>query len=549
MAWKKNGFSIFIWIIYLLAAAAGLFFVTASAAEALGWESPYALPVAGAAGLALAAVLFVLLRLLATCGWVKRLHAKYGKSSGRVPWNMVEGIAVVLLLAGALILRQLVLFMPDRFPALYGIVAAGENSEYFQAAKVTEGGSVPQVAHGIVYFYLQTLHFCFLLLGNRWEVGICIQIALQFIGAFLVCIGVRKLAGAFPAVLVLAYLLYFPSNVKAGFTYSPEMLYLCFFGLGLIVLASYFKLFSEGVPKGWRRILLPLAVGILTALLCYLDVCGISLIFLLLGAFLLERETAEDIWGKAVLQLPLLCLFLFGFFAGILALDAWSSHVGFLRVWNAWASLYQVKGWNPLFWMPERYLPGYVGVAALMVVGAISFWCRTSQREGLPWILAFLSLCGIGFWQIPAKRMDPAGLFWLVCVVLAANGLRDCLETEPEEMEEEEPEEEELEEGGLEEQEPERQESDQQERNESEWQETERNESERQKPERVEPKQGESAPQAGSQNNPVGGLQFIEDPFLRPRKVRKKPVGYILEPEESQMHYDVEVAEDDDFDY
>ena len=126
------------------------------------------------------------------------------------------------------------------------LVYAGEEAAYFDAAMVAEGADIPQITHGAVYFYLQVLRLLFLVAGNKWMAGIYLQIALQLAACVILYLGVKRLSGGFPALIMAAFLMLSPHQILQGLVYSPVMLYLCVYGIGLLCITSYLERSARG---------------------------------------------------------------------------------------------------------------------------------------------------------------------------------------------------------------------------------------------------------------------------------------------------------------
>ena len=146
MSWGKNVFSYLMWILYTL--FTGVILVCLAGAACAG--SGISIYAGGAAALvylaALGGFVFLLRRL-----WTEGLGKKKTKAL-----QAAEALAAVLLFAAGLFLR------------LQDMGRAGQESIYFEAARIEAGQAIPQAAHGAVFFYLQVLRVALAFLGNKY---------------------------------------------------------------------------------------------------------------------------------------------------------------------------------------------------------------------------------------------------------------------------------------------------------------------------------------------------------------------------------------------
>ena len=222
MSWGKNVFSYLMWILYTL--FTGVILVCLAGAACAG--SGISIYAGGAAALvylaALGGFVFLLRRL-----WTEGLGKKKTKAL-----QAAEALAAVLLFAAGLFLR------------LQDMGRAGQESIYFEAARIEAGQAIPQAAHGAVFFYLQVLRVALAFLGNKYIVGVGLQIFLQLTASLLLYFVLRKLAGKIAAIVVLAFCMCAPYMVESSMVLSPEML----FYLHFVLAAAATVLCGQGKP-------------------------------------------------------------------------------------------------------------------------------------------------------------------------------------------------------------------------------------------------------------------------------------------------------------
>lgn len=488
MSWKKNAISYIVWGLYLVSVLPLFVRTGMYAAERIGIDNSYA-----GAGLSLLFALAVLGGFLSVRFWV--LGRKNSGGSG-ISWTVVQKIAIVgLLAAGALVRVSCFLY-------------AGEEAAYYDAAMVAQGAAIPQVAHGSVYIYLQLLRLLFMVAGNKWMAGIYLQVVLQLAACVLLYLAVSRLAGVFPALLMSAFLMLSPQQILQGLAYSPKMLYLCFYGAGLLCIAAFLKRSAQGKMNSFYDVLLLLFSGALTAFVCYLDITGVTLLVFAVTVCWVRKKKNRNIWGNSWLGIAVLTGAAAGFFCIYLLLDAYASGKSFAGVLRAWQALYQALGYDAYFWMRRSgdYLI-YLMLFALMLVGAVSFWYRKKGEKLSPWILAIASLCLLEYLHMTTQEVSGFLLIDWMCAVLAGIGAQGMF------FREKAP-------AGTAPQEP---------------------------PSFLPEDTGDLVVlDENIQQAPE--IRYIENPLPLPKKHVKKVMDYGFDPRQQLMDYDVLVDENDDFD-
>lgn len=159
------------------------------------------------------------------------------KGTKNIPWNIVEGVLVVCLLAGGLAFR------------IYRLQFVREEaSVYYEAARVAAGNSLPPLSGGMLPAYLWLLRGVFLVFGNHWILGIWLQIVLQLVTGVLLYAAVRRILKWVTAAAALAVYLFLPASVAMGFSYSPDVLSLCLM-LFVLFLAEQIIAFGVGLVR------------------------------------------------------------------------------------------------------------------------------------------------------------------------------------------------------------------------------------------------------------------------------------------------------------
>lgn len=395
MSWKKSVFSNLMWGTYTL--ITGLVVVELSVAAVKLFRGPsYMGPILALALVALVAgCVFLLHRLSA--------GRENTVQSGARKLLVGEAVFVIVILVLGLVLR------------MDGIAGVGDGGGYYEAAIVAEGHSIPELVHGAVYLYLQLLHIIFVLVGNKLAAGIWFQVILQLLAVLLLYIGVRKLAGVLPAMIMVVFYMCSEPAVQGALTLSPEPLYLLLFSIGLNMLAACSGELMAPV--------LFLPVGIWIGLTGYLDISGFLLLFFSVAVVLAVRE--QEIFAKTRIAAFVICMggVLAGFAGAILA-DAYISGKKFVSVLNAWLALYRPRDYgfdvvglsDGLFWEGPLFL--------LMCFGVFSYWCSRERERISMWMLMVCMAAAAQYFGVLTEELPSAMYLLLGMTVLAGVGIR-----------------------------------------------------------------------------------------------------------------------------
>lgn len=483
MSLKKNAVSYCIWMIMLLFAGAGVAFLGLVVAQMLVGNSIF-LAIGMVAGFF--AILFAI--YLLTGYFVRHvdLTGYAGKHSQIAMF--AEGLFIGLSISAAIAVR------------MYLLPYASQDALYFEAAKVTsQSGISIQSVQGSVYYYCMLLHGLLRLFGNHWEVGIWLQIWLQAIFNILIYFSIRRMTSKWPAIIVMLFISFAPVSIDAGLTYSPQMLYLCFFALGLLILADYMCRSVKDVhPVGmWFYTVL---VGFVIGFVSYVDVTGI---LLLLPVFCIGMINGAA--GKAVLSfLRIIVIFLtaLGSFAGMIGLDALLSGSTFIRVLNAWFVTYSTLELNIKLLTEEKHMELLL-LLILVFIGVFSFWRRKKEEVFTPYVLLVVGMCALYFAGVTVGNMDGSYLLYVLLAALAGIAMSELFHR-----------------GKKKDMEP----------------------IVEAKEEKVEIIDLEKREQPKTEN------KMIENPMPVPKKRERKVMDYAFTPKPSEMMYDIKVSDNDDFD-
>ncbi len=402
MMWKKSFVNVMLWVVFFMMISAALIFMIYSAVMEKDPEAhviAMGLPTGMIVGVFL---LFFLFRLIVARLPLRRL---FGKKE--VPY-VVEGVLFVAMITAGLALR------------IWNLNFASENTAYFEIAKVTENSSIPQIAHGATFFYTLLLRILFLVAGNHWIAGIWLQIVLQILSAVLLYFAIRKLSGAVAGIISLSLMMLLQGEVMRGLRYSPDMLYLCLYAVGLLLLASLVNRLTLD-EKSWVRVVLLLITGVWTGFLGYLDVTGLTLCVVAFCALGVHGSRL----GKSLIYVTSLVMVAVISFFGFVWLDAFSCGKDFADILNAWMEIYRVKSHNMWFWYVKDDFVMWIAILGFLIFGSIGFWVSGRLQRFTPWILLLGSVFLIGYLHMDVQNMDTMTLLFTVCYTLIGVGISE----------------------------------------------------------------------------------------------------------------------------
>lgn len=560
MSWKKNVFSCLMWAVYLFIVGTAMIFTGRVICDSFGIAEYFEVLIP-AAYLLLTGILVAVLHRMAV-----KLGVDFRKAGNAMVW--MEGFLVFALSAAGIFLRWTGM-QSEAFAAPGGSVYP--EFSYISA----DGQGIPQISHGAVYMYLWTLRLCFMLLGNKAAAAVWLQIALQMLGVLLLYFAVRKMAGRIPAIMMVAFFMLTPYMVEKSLVLSPEMLYLLAFSFVLLFV-------SQGVKYrfGWG---FWLVAGVMAAVMVYLDVAGFLLLPLILGAIAARRPGTDR---KAAGGLPgCLSGFLAGI-AGCIFADVLSSGKSVFGIMGAWRDLYR---WDELQLSITLSSFDAVWMIALilcfMAWGVFSFWCGRRVDRFTVWIFCLSIAVLLQCFGIFTEEMNGFCYIFLFSTILAGLGIGESMALYPADEPEEIPAEEAADgTGGI----PEKEAADEPEAvpeeeapansGEASAEAARRKEQiqlgpetecpgkeqkhiaeegkemaeEKNMPESKEsPDDQDNTKQEKAEEDPEKKrkIEFLENPLPLPKKHPRRVMDYKLDSDQNLGGYDIDVAEDDDFDH
>ena len=415
----------------------------------------------------------------------------------------------------ALILAIGILYQIRGMLQLLGELAAGTefdfcNSPFYENARITAAQGERFADGAAAWLYESVLSFFLSFLGNKISSALILQFFLHILILILGYCAVRRLVGRIPACTMLLLLSYAMGSGMLEERLDPGELLFAMYLAGLLLTGAYCRLVAGAKAKRWVLLLTGSLLGVYIGLLLFLDLTAATLFLLLAGLFVTKEKT-ERAW-MAVLP-PFVVSLLAG--TGVFALFYAGRGESLTKGWEILAGNYGNTSWIRLFnyegWMNERAF----AVLFLMIAGAsfltLEFFRQRQEMNFSVWTLVSLVAATTPF---AGNGLYPCWIgalfFWSV---LAGLGIQNCVMGEPRQVREallariNDEVDEKTADGEQAAQEPE----------------------EKETPVEAKPR-------------------FIENPLPLPKKHVKKEMDYQYPVEESQMKYDIEVDEKDDFD-
>lgn len=401
MFWKKNAFSYFIWAVYTIIVGTLWVFVTMTQISRYDFTEQLAVPVK---------ILLVVLPVVLIFALVSMLHKyvlNYVKpdAEGMNTHNASEKVKVliIMLLGIAVLYHDADIYFEKNLGAYNG-------------ALVSDGVAVAFENHGATYMYMLLLRFCFTVFGNKVSVAYGVQACLYFITAFLFYIAFRREAGRGPSQFTLAVFLLAPFVQENLLMFGPNLLYMAAYFLVLYILSG---INSDNSMPLMRYI----CAGLLSAWLIYMDILGITLVFWAVTMLFLRSMDIPTAKNKRGLMLGYILGLLWGLIAIFLLLLVYTGKP-FDEIMLGWinsyipdsfrfGSAFESAGRSVLAWL----------TSAMLLINIFSFWFRkkTDRMCSHICLLAFVVLAEI--FGISLSAMNYNVWIFVFAVLVAFIGL------------------------------------------------------------------------------------------------------------------------------
>ena len=512
MCFKKNAFSYVCWGLMILFVGAIVSYWGMAAAQL--FANGNFLVAIGICALFFTVVFLIFQLIGRMLKYTTVLNSQYINSN----ISLVEELIIISLL--------LVAFYTVR---VYLLSVLTVDTGYFNLAMITETGKLASAnVQGSTYYYCMLLHGCFKMFGNHIIVGIWLQITLQAISTVLFYMAVRTLGGKVAAILFLIIASFSSSAIDAGLSYSPQMLYLCLFGLVFYLGTIYLCKVGNALNtvKMW---ICTVCLGLAIGFVCYVDVTGLVLLLL---AICVCTVKCDFYWSRhRYLHFGGILLSAVVMFLLSVLMDALLCGSKFGNILNAWMTVYGKWSLN-IELIAKNYSREFMILPIFIALGIFAFWRRKKEEFFTPYIIMTVGMAVLFFAGVTGENMDGNFLLYLLMAALAGISVSELFYTSEMPVMKED-----VAEVDTEETLPVIKEevwTEQKEVVTVMVNEVEKEEEAKDMEKRFERKQEE--------NNK------IENPLPIPKKKEKKIMDFAFQPNSFEMMYDIRVSDKDDFD-
>lgn len=180
---------------------------------------------------------------------------------------------------------------------LYHVPLTLDDDSFYRQAVISVGKSVPFAVHGASWLYTCLLHIMLLVFGNTPFAGVVLQIILFFMCLLFLYIGMQSCAGILSAAVSMALLAFLPVSRQFLFSLTPEFFYLALYLFGFCLCGIFFKNFRDKSRTSLIQYFFAFLLGLYIGFLLYLDLSGILLYFLFAVLFFADKEKRKQAAG------------------------------------------------------------------------------------------------------------------------------------------------------------------------------------------------------------------------------------------------------------
>ena len=323
-------------------------------------------------------------------------------------------LPVLVLLA---VVARLALYMMGHIPIIL------PESSFYEAAYIkADQLSLPFLAQGASYIYLQILHGLFFLFGNNPFVGIVFQIVLFFIGLMAIYFAIYHLSGPIAGAISMGLFGLMPATLRFVFTLTPELLFFVFYAIGLYLISLVYRAVKEKKYEStWHYIVL-IPIGIYLAFLIYLDLFSITLFLFFLGLFGLDEVV------KNKKQVLLISMFTWiGVLDGMILILSILVFSGTTTLETYFYGL--LKGYSFREQISFFITTSDINIYASVVVISLAFWCSMSyfflkKNYSGAYMLTMLVMASMMVCFTPYMDMQMMNSsLWYILVAMGISGI------------------------------------------------------------------------------------------------------------------------------
>lgn len=505
MSWKKNGFGYFVWACVSL-----LVCVTFAVGILYACSVNSVMSQIQIVGITCAAFLIIVGIFLCIFFGAEKIRKAKWQVNGKALRCVEAGSLLIFFLLGIAIRIMTFLQMAG---------TSVTTSTLFMKAQVVAGQTAVQSPHPLVTAYLNILHILFLLLGNKWQIVVVLQIVLQVLAACMIFAAIRKIAGRISGVLTFAAVMCLPRFYTMCEVPSAFHLFFFLFSIGFMVTCFGMSYFME-TEKKKNGFFVCVILGILQGLLI---MTHISFAVLTVFLFALASCKSDKISWKTRL-IGIACV-LGGLLLGIGTFLLGSVLIGansLGTILTGWLNLYKLQTIQFLM----QYQLSFMVVIAFSIFSIIAFLFLPKNDFFMGWFVLFVSIMAISVFKFQIDYIDEGlPLVTLGYSILAAVGIGKTFALEGAGV---------IDEVVIME-------------NAVKIEKAVKKEKAMKKEKAVKAEKTVKIEETVKVEKKEPGA-WLDNPLPVPKRHVKKEMDYTIEPTAELMHYDIEVSDDDDFD-
>ena len=308
---------------------------------------------------------------------------------------------------------------------LYHAPLTLNDDSFYSQAVVSAGKSVPFAVHGASWLYPCLLHIMLLLFGNTPFAGVVLQILLFFMCLLFIYIGMQSCVGVVPAAVSMGMLAFLPVSREFLFSLTPEFFYLALYLFGFCSGGIFFKNFRDKSRISSIQYFFATLLGIYIGFLLYLDLSGILLYFLFAVLFFSDKGKRKQAAG---INLTILSGVAVGSVLSVLPASRtggmypmqYLEAICELYAKNAGISLEILKKALPL---PDITLTGSLLLISFAFFVIPSFFIRKRNRSVAFILNLFFLYCLCAFLAVPMNMQMMVTCFWCILAGVGFSGV------------------------------------------------------------------------------------------------------------------------------
>lgn len=157
------------------------------------------------------------------------------------------------------------------------IPIALQDDTFYSLALVRTGNDITYSVHGATRLYVCLLHGMLLVFGNTPFAGVVLQIILFFVCFILLYTGMQAHAGVISAAVATAAFGFFSISTESIFLLAPELSYLALYLLGFCITGVLYRKTCRSDKGSMIPYVLLFLAGLYAGFLVYLDLIGVCL--------------------------------------------------------------------------------------------------------------------------------------------------------------------------------------------------------------------------------------------------------------------------------